>query len=76
MDRVRVLRIVEYEGPREWVERTVSQSLHGTCLIGTRSDGPCIIRGATVNEFPILIEGYEWKGHKDPSIAKKERHNA
>jgi hypothetical protein len=29
-DRIRVIRIIEYVGPREWVERTVAKSIHGT----------------------------------------------
>lgn len=29
-DRVRVLRVVEYEGPRSWVEGTLARSIHGT----------------------------------------------
>lgn len=29
-DRVSVLRLVEIEGPRSWVEATMKRSIHGT----------------------------------------------
>ena len=33
-DFIRVLRIVQYEGPREWVERTVTNAVHNTRIVG------------------------------------------
>lgn len=29
-DRIRVLRLLEYEGPRDWVEATLARSIQGT----------------------------------------------
>jgi hypothetical protein len=40
-DRVRVLRVIEYEGPRDWVEMRLG-------------DGK-VIRGATVYQFPVVL---------------------
>jgi hypothetical protein len=50
-DRVRVLRVIEYEGERQWVEKTVEQSLHGRkqMALGT-------ITAVTLYEFPVCLE--------------------
>ena len=56
MDRVRVLRIVEYEGPRVWVEETVARSVHGRRHIGFGTDGPGYITGVTISQFPEILE--------------------
>jgi len=51
---VRVLRIVEYIGEREWVESTVTRSIHGTHIVG----GPCgcnRICAATITEYPEIL---------------------
>jgi len=52
MDRVRVLRILEYEGNRDWVEvtlkaRQVKREFHVPAGV---------IREAIVGEFPTIIE--------------------
>lgn len=51
MDIVRVLRIVEYVGPRDWVEHTVKNAIHGekSCGIGKT------IRATTLGVYPDLI---------------------
>ena len=49
-DIVRVLRVIEYEGERSWVESTVKGSIHGELKMG---EG--VIRAATVNEFPVKV---------------------
>jgi fructose-bisphosphate aldolase class 1 len=48
---VRVLRIIEYEGERQWVEKTIERSLHGRkqMTLGT-------ITATTLYEFPICLE--------------------
>lgn len=53
MDRVRVLRIIEYTGPRGWVEYTVKTAIQGEKYI---SDG-CCIRGTTLGTFPEILDG-------------------
>lgn len=55
-DIVRVLRVIEYTGPRSWVEKTVSASVHGTRDCGAG----CYIRATTIGTYPeILKEGTE-----------------
>lgn len=55
MDTVRVLRIIEYTGPREDVERVVSMSIHGTKTYG-QIGHEVTIRAATLGEFPEILE--------------------
>jgi hypothetical protein len=50
-DLVRVLRVVEYVGPRDAVERQVASSLHGERSL---SNG-LVIRAATLGEFPEIL---------------------
>ena len=55
-DRVRVLRVLEYEGPREWVEHSIRER----SVKGERKfllDG-CIIRESIIGETPaVLVQG-------------------
>lgn len=51
MDQVRVLRVIEYVGPREWVEKTVGNSVHGTKIIG-----PGCISAATLGTYPEVLQ--------------------
>jgi hypothetical protein len=54
-DVVRVLRILEYVGPREWVEQTLSQGsvpARGQYGIGHG----WTIRSAILGEFPEILE--------------------
>lgn len=51
MDTVRVLRIVLYEGEREWVEDTVARSIHGTKVLRRGS-----ITAVTLKEFPEVVQ--------------------
>lgn len=55
MDRVRVQRLIIYEGSRVWVERTVAKSVHGTREVGGSSTGPLNIFGVTLSPFPEVI---------------------
>lgn len=49
--RVRVLRLIEYSGEREWVEDQVRKSIHG------RVDLPRgTITAVTLQEFPEVLE--------------------
>lgn len=50
-DIVRVLRIIEYVGPRAWVEDTVRRSVHGTRVVGPGRE----IRAATIGEYPDVL---------------------
>jgi len=52
-DIVRVLRIIEYVGRREWVEKTVAGSIHGTKVFLNKS---CTIRAATIGSYPEILD--------------------
>jgi hypothetical protein len=51
---VRVLRVIEYVGEREWVERQVAESIHGVKYI-SGSWGKGEIRAATVGVYPEIL---------------------
>lgn len=51
-DIVRVLRVIEYVGPRKRVEETVKNSLHGEKRLGLG----LVIRAATLGMFPEVLE--------------------
>lgn len=52
MTRVRVIRIIEYDGPRHWVEATVAKSIQGSREVGPDR----FIRAATLGTYPEIIE--------------------
>lgn len=54
-DIVRVLRVLEYVGPRKWVEHTVAISIHGEKRVGVGMT----IRAATVGAYPEILEKAE-----------------
>lgn len=49
-DTVRVLRILEYTGPRSVVEKTVSRSITGEVTHGSLT-----IRAATIGQYPEIL---------------------
>ena len=55
MDKIRVLRIVEYVGPREMVERQVAASIHGLRRF-YRVGEEMQVRAATIGEYPEILE--------------------
>ncbi len=50
-DIVRVIRIVEYVGPRQWVESTVERAIHGTKVLGRNQR----ISAVTLGAFPEIM---------------------
>lgn len=50
-DRVRVLRVIEYVGPRSWVENIVTRSIHGTKECGRDR----FIHAATLGTYPEIL---------------------
>lgn len=55
-DTVRVLRIIEYIGPRDKIEKQIAGSVHGTKECGNG----VIIRAGTIGTFPeVLIHNNE-----------------
>lgn len=54
LELVRVLRVVEYVGPRDQIEEQVRVSIHGEKRFG-RGEA-IIIRAATIGTFPEILE--------------------
>lgn len=54
-DTVRVLRVIEYVGPRAWVERTISDSINGTKILQVGGQ-ICKINAATIGEYPEILK--------------------
>jgi hypothetical protein len=55
MDKIRVLRVLEYVGPREEVERIVSMSIQGERIYGVRGL-EVTIRAATLGLYPEILD--------------------
>jgi hypothetical protein len=55
MDKIRVLRVIEYIGDREWVEKTLEKSIHGTWKLPNNRE----IRVATIGDFAEIIQQEE-----------------
>ena len=51
MDDVRVLRVIEYSGPRDQVEAQVAKSIHGM-----RMFRDVTIRAATLGQYPEVLQ--------------------
>jgi len=71
MDNVRILRIIEYTGPRDVVELQVAKSIHGEKRIGG-----VVIRATTLGEFPEIMEIYQTTSRPpncDPMFARTGR---
>jgi hypothetical protein len=56
MDKIRVLRVIEYEGDRDAVEEQVRVSLHGE---RKGMHGRCTIRAATIGLYPEILQQKE-----------------
>jgi hypothetical protein len=58
MDIVRVIRVIEYIGPRDAIEEQLSKSIMGDKFIKTTG---VLIRTATIGQFPEIFpkEQYE-----------------
>ena len=55
-DRVRILRIIKYEGSRKWVERTLKKAIHGVKVILNPNGEEYTISAQTLDIFPEIIE--------------------
>lgn len=62
-DIVRVLRLIQYEGPREVIEKTVGTSVQGTKRIMTQH-GEMRITGVTLDQFPEILRRAEKDVHE------------
>ncbi len=68
-DIVSVLRIVEYRGPRGWVERTISESIQGTRHIASDRS----ISAATIGEVPKILQAAE-ENHQPGNDEQETQH--
>lgn len=56
MDNVRVLRIIEYTGPRDMVEEQIEKSIHGTRSFTNRhGNANVVIRAVTIGAYPEIL---------------------
>lgn len=53
-EEIRVLRVIEYVGPRSRVEDTIRRSIHGD-----KTFGFVTIRAATIGMFPEILSSLE-----------------
>jgi hypothetical protein len=51
-EQVRVLRIIEYVGEREWVEQTVLRAIQNTKVVKPN----CTITAVTLTQYPEILE--------------------
>jgi len=51
MDIIRVLRVIEYVGPRDLVETQVNRSIHGIRTFGNS----CLIKVSTIGTYPEVL---------------------
>lgn len=54
-DIVRVTRVVQYVGPRSWVEATVGGSVHGVKNVSAQQGVRKLIIGTTLAHFPDIL---------------------
>ena len=62
MDRVRILRVLEYEGDRDWVESSLAaRSVKGVIEVSGAGQhySRGIIREAIIGETPVILESKE-----------------
>ena len=55
-DRIRVLRVIEYEGDRAAVEYQITRSLHGERQATWPDKGTVTIRAATLGTYPEILQ--------------------
>jgi hypothetical protein len=55
VDIIRVLRLIEYEGPRDLVEKQLKMSLHGTRNGIQDKESSVRITAVTLDQFPQVL---------------------
>lgn len=69
-DRVRVLRVLEYEGSRKWVEECINlRTVKGEMCIIAGTNAGAVIREAIIGEVPVVLDAQE--GKAKPANARK-----
>ena len=64
-DIVRVLRVIEYVGPRDIVEEQIAHSVHGTRKFGNGAT----VRAATIGSYPEVLESIQAQLDKQAEAA-------
>ena len=54
MNKIRIIRMVVIEGEREWVEKTIENSIQGTCVIDRTKGNK--IHSTTIGGFPEILD--------------------
>lgn len=62
-DIVRVLRIIEYVGPRDLVEQQILGSIHGTKIFGPKNSMRITV--TTLGNFPDILDAVEVDEYRD-----------
>ena len=80
METVRILRVIEYIGDRNWVENTLARSIKGTLYLQrpdeTHLDRPLrCIRTAILTEFPEVLDQQEVESLEE-YLRRREKINA
>lgn len=65
MDKIRVIKLLIYEGPRDVIENHLKKTLNGTKVeylcakddFGNKIDGEYSITGINIAQFPEILEG-------------------
>lgn len=70
-DTIRVLRILEYVGPRSWIERTLAEGavpMSGQHSFERRDGCVCTIRSAVLGQFPEILQPAKEPESPEPSV--------
>lgn len=68
---VRVLRIIEYIGPREWVAKQIAdRQLKGTKVMQHPRLGEVIMNEAIIGDYPEMLK--EREEYPEPSISTQD----
>lgn len=70
-DIIRVLRVLEYVGPRKLIEEQVANSIHGERRCG--SGDKVVIRAVTIGIFPDVMCGKGLKEYEESVHAKNHK---
>ena len=68
-DQIRILRVIEYSGPREAVESQVANSIHVVKVVSTG----VVIKAATIGAFPEVLDEATIVDGEAERFARRER---
>lgn len=65
MDNIRILRIVEYVGPRDLVEACLERSIHGTRIVTSNGKREYRIRATTLGDTAEILAQADIHGEEE-----------